>query len=567
MKRPSISFNTEAVRTFLLNHVEKIVVGLTAALACTLLWGGIDALRTKSVRREHRPESVVARSTSTTGHIDRVPRPPDDVVGRKTGLAAAVEPWLRPQPVEPTDVALLDKPLVQELSKRTKPDVYPIEELQAVAGIAVLAISPRQPGGGRDIDPASQAAPQPPAAAAPAAPPAAIVQVRIAPYVVVTGLVPFRKQAEHYRQRFGGTSHRDPKIDEPIWSLYLIERCVGPAGGPEKWEKIDVPAARKRFRENWLGPQSDSLPTDFLLADGQVDPKAVADAAQPGAGYCSPLPQLAKGTWGVESLHPRFLRELRSMAAEQQSAKPPEGSPAAPPPPPRQPDYRLFRFVDMDVESGKTYRYRVRLSVRNPNHMLPAQHLADAALAKDTLLASGVSNTTAPVTVPGSTTILARPKADTKRAKTVRGERSERAEILVLGENPQTGDYSLSSLITEVGGLINVDRRLNKPGETRTRGEEIFTNRVLIDMIGRQEDRDDGRPTKTGSRPEPIEMLLLREDGSFELVTTAESQSLIERHIDTLPAAEEPKTPRDRATDQPANANDPNPFGQPPSKK
>jgi hypothetical protein len=30
--------------------------------------------------------------------------------------------------------------------------------------------------------------------------------------------------------------------------------------------------------------------------------------------------------------------------------------------------YKLFRFVDMNVERGKTYRYRVRLTLEDPNH-------------------------------------------------------------------------------------------------------------------------------------------------------------------------------------------------------
>jgi hypothetical protein len=574
MKRPSLSFNKEAVGNFFLNHIEKIVVALVGAFACTLLWGGIDALRSKTVRREHRPDAVLDRSKSTTGHIDRVPRPPDDVIVRKKGLAAAIEPWIHPEVADPTEVALLDKPLFQELSKRTKPDVYPIEELRAVAGIAVLSVPPREPakqaGGNRDVDPDPRAEAKPPAAPEPAQPPAATVRARIVPYVIVTGLVPAVKQFMHYRQRYESTSFRDQKRDEPLWSDYVIERCIGPAGGAEKWERIDLQAAAKRFRQEWTGVQPEPLPPQFLLNGSQVrfaKPGAAPDQAVPGAGYCGPLPQLTDGTWGVESLHPRFLRELRKMAAERTASNPPGGNPSGtappPPPPPSMPDHRLFRFVDTDVKSGQTYRYRVRLSVWNPNFKLPAQHLAEASLAKDPLLASAASNTTASVTVPGSTTILARAerKAETKRLK------SGLVEILVLGENPLTGDYSLRSLITEVGGMVNVDKRLNRPVETRTRGVDIVTNRIFIDMRGRQEDRDDGRAAKTGPRPEPIEMLLLCEDGSFEVVTTADSQTVIDRYVGSLPLAEEAKSSRDRKAEPATDSNEPNPFGTAPLKK
>lgn len=561
MKRPSISFNKEAIANFFLNHVEKIVVSLVGVFACTLLWGGIDALRSKTVRREHRPDAVLARSTSTTGHIDRAKRPPDDVIVQKKELAEEIEPWLQPEVVPPTDVTLLDTPLFQELSKRTKPDVFPIEELQAVAGIAVLAVPPRQARkqaeAGRDVEP------DPPAAAAQPAggDPAATVRARITPFVIVTGLVPAVKQFLHYRQRYDSTSFRDPKRDVPLWSDYVVERCVGPPGGAEKWERINLQAAARQFRDEWAGAQPESLPPAFLLNAGQVrfaTPRTAPDPALPGAGYCGPLPQLAAGTWGVESLHPQFLRELRKMAAVQATATPPAGTP---PPPASMPDHRLFRFVDTKVESGRTYRYRVRLSVWNPNFKLSAQHLADASLAKDPLLASAASNTTAPVTVPGSTTVLASAerKTDSKRLK------SGLVEILVLGENPLTGNYSLRSLITEIGGMVNVDKRLNRPAETRTRGEDIFTERLFIDMHGRQEERDEGRSPKNGPRPEPLEMLLRRRDGSFELVTAAGSQTVIDRYLDTLPLGEEPKAARDRNAEPAADAAD-NPFATPPKK-
>ena len=49
-------------------------------------------------------------------------------------------------------------------------------------------------------------------------------------------------------------------------------------------------------------------------------------------------------------------------------------------------DYRLFRFVDTNVEAGKTYRYRVRLSLWNPNRDLEGRYLTDAALANDVKL-------------------------------------------------------------------------------------------------------------------------------------------------------------------------------------
>ena len=180
-----------------------------------------------------------------------------------------------------------------------------------------------------------------------------------------------------------------------------------------------------------------------------------------------------------------------------------------------------------------------------------------AGLARESKLNAPTSNATAAVTVPGLTTLLVRTlrKPEMKRLKT------GLVEILVLGENLQTGNFSLRSLVTELGGIINVDRRLNRPAEVRTRGEDIATDRVFVDMRGRQDEREDTRTAKPTPPPEPLEMLFLRADGGFELVTAADSQSSIERFEATLPAVEDPKpVAGDRPAAGPAEPPQPNPF-------
>jgi hypothetical protein len=184
-------------------------------------------------------------------------------------------------------------------------------------------------------------------------------------------------------------------------------------------------------------------------------------------------------------------------------------------------DYRLFRFIDTTVEPGKTYRYRVRLSLWNPNRDLEPRYLADAALAKDVKLPSAPSNVSDPVTVPDTGALLVRTlrKAELKRLK------AGSVEVLVLDKSSETGNYALRSLVTEPGGLINIDKRLNKPGDQRTRGEDTFTEAVLVDLRGRQDDRAEARGAKGSPPPEPLDMLFLEPDGTFTVASAAESQA------------------------------------------
>ncbi len=617
MKRPSISVNKEAILDFFLRHVEKFVVALIAVLACGMVWGGISAVRTMPAGPGQLPKAITDAAGRATSHIQAAKQPPADAV-KHPQLTKLIDPWRSPEIAGPPPLPLWNKPLFEERSKRTGPEVFPIEELRAVAGVALFPAKDNPAGraadGPVDVEPppkkkrekrggragTQQPVPEgglPPGfgpefagqIGLPGSPQAAAVRGRLVPYCIVTGLIPVAKQEGDYRARYEGATYRDPKRDEPLWSDYLVERTVVVPGGRDNWEKIDMRVVAKQAQKDWAGIQPEQLPTGFLLsADKNPGVGAV--------GYAAPLPQLVGDAWGTESIHPWFVEEARKAIADQaaaakrvqdQTEAPPTAeNPLAGPgfespleaPEPGQPtalmqqpggpgirvdaagqpiadlDYRLFRFVDTTVEIGKAYRYRVRLSLWNPNYKLPTQYLTDAALAKDPKLPSQPSNVTEPVRVPGTTSLVVRSlqKTETKKFK------PGMMEVLVLAEDPATQSYTLRSLVTEIGGIANIDKRLNRPAETRVRGADIDTNSVLVDMRGRQEDRTEARAGKPSPPPEPLEMLFLREDGSFEIASAADSQLLVDRYIGTLPMPQEQKPDRDEPQ-APAE----NPFGNP----
>lgn len=617
MKRPSINVNKEAIIDFLLRHVEKFVVALIALLACGMVWGGIGAVRTMPAGPAQLPNAIAEAANRATTHIQAAKQPPADAV-KNPELTKLIDPWRAPEIAGPPPLPLWNKPLFEERSKRTGPEVFPIEDLRAVAGVALFPAKDNPPGPAvgdpTDVEPApkqrrqrrgGRAGAQQPAldggvppgfgpefggqAVPPGGPPAAGVRGRLVPYCIVTGLIPVAKQAGDYRARYEGATYRDSKRDEPLWSDYLVERTVVVPGGRDNWEKIDMRVVAKQAQKDWAGIQPEQLPPGFLLS---------ADR-NPGAGtitYASPLPQLVGDPWGTESMHPWFVEQARKAIAEQAAAAKRAQEQTEPPVAPEnplagpgfespldaaQPDqpaaamlqpggpgirvdaagrpiadlkYRLFRFVDTTVEIGKAYRYRVRLSLWNPNYKLLTQYLSDAALAKDPKLPSQPSNVTEPVRVPGTTSLVVRSLQKTEMKKFKPGM----MEVLVLAEDPATQSYTLRSLVTEIGGLANVDKRLNRPAETRVRGADIDTNSVLVDMRSRQEDRGEARGAKPTPPPEPLEMLFLRDDGSFEIASAADSQLLVDRYIGTLPALQEQKPDRDEPQAPAAN-----PFGNP----
>jgi len=200
-------------------------------------------------------------------------------------------------------------------------------------------------------------------------------------------------------------------------------------------------------------------------------------------------------------------------------------------------EMRLFRFVDTAVKPGETYQYRVRFALRNPNVRLAPRYLSDPAAAKGEFLLSDYSQPTPPVRVPEPTMLAARtiPK-DVARKMKLRGDA---VEVMVLGPSEESGNLALRSVVTEPGGLANVDMELNSPGNTRFYGERVTTDRVLLDVHGPQDDRADLR---TRTPPPPLEMLFLRSDGSFEFVSAADMEPQVEQYASTLfkPGTKEP---------------------------
>lgn len=613
MKAPRVAFNKDALLTFVFLHGEKVIAAVVALAACALVWGGMSALRNMRPTEEQQPQAIIADAATTAEHIEAVKIAPDDELTSEKGLADTVAQWLSPKigPMPPHSV--FNKPLFAELARRSSPDILPIEDLRAVSGVVVLALKPKQvgdrpaperpllldannapkpgkpPRGGGRGGPVQPMPPMPPPnmGMMPPQPDPNAVQGKIVPYVLVTGLIPVEKQQKEYARRFDTASLRDAMLDTPSWSNYQLEKTEVLPGTAEKWTPVEMKTVARRYAADWAGISTEPMLPQLLLP-AELERR---DATQFPLPFCIPMPQLAEGSWGFNALHPWFIDYLQRDAAarkaqaeaEQENAAAntnvfggatgapmpggfgPPGMPIGPDGVPmmpgaegqmaKGPEYRLFRFIDLGVVPGRTYRYRVKTVCWNPNLNMPSRHLVDAAVAKQPTLESPDSNATSPVVVPDGTRLLVQPmkKQDLKRLK------SGTVAALILGEKSNASAFSLRSLLMEVGGVANVDPAQNKKGDPRSRGDAIVTERVLLDVRGRLEDRAETRTGKPTPPPEPLEMIFLRPDGTFEVASSADSQVDIDRYLYTLPtddaaaaaAAGQPPVPVD------------SPFGNP----
>lgn len=572
MKRPSISFNKDALLDFLLRHGEKFAIVFVGLGAAWLAWCGINALRLESVQPSQLPQSIQSGATQANTHIGAVAEPPPDLLPPHPSLTAEIDGWRQAKPEEARGLAILDKPLFEPLAGRPKPAVLAVKDLRAVSGIAVLEVRQAAAGAGTPADgragrparPGRPSAPEQPEAEQPPAEPSG-QPGRVVPYVLVTGLIPVAAQQGEFDRKFAEVGFRDPKLDTPVWTDFDVERAVV-EGGKEAWQKLDQATVLKQRIAQWAAAEANRVPPVFQLAaeqDGR-DRKATP------FGFCGLLPTRIDEPWGSEQFHPLVLEAIRKElataapgqpAAVEQQPPPgfvegsdgpaaltpaptnqplPDGGPHPAAEHPQAPQERMFRFIDTSVEPGKAYRYRVRLKLRNPNFGLDPQLLAEPALAADQQLASPPSEPTAAVRVPDPIAVLAGPLTadDVKRLKLKPGM----FELLVMAPSAKTGNYSLRSVVTEVGGLANVDEAVNKPGEQRAKGEKTATNRVLLDVLGQQADAAALAPVRSGrqTKPqatgpaEPLEMILMKPNGSLEFVSAAESAARIARYRDTL---------------------------------
>ncbi|MFM9058977.1 MAG: hypothetical protein ACKOSQ_07635 [Planctomycetaceae bacterium] len=583
-----------AVPDLLVRHGEKIVVTVVGLAGLWLVWGGVHALRSLTVKDTQTPEAVDRAATQARGHIERDAQPPADLLPPREPLARAIDPWRTPlvpwwtgtaAPVltiaKPPVLAALDRPLFNELAKRSRPEVLPLEDLRAVAGVAVLPVTTptAEPGG---------AAPRPPVAAPPAgkgtkpragrdplaggpeattpdATAGAVPDVerrRIVPYVVVTALIPVKKQQEEYRRRFESTSRpsdHDLRRDMPLWCDFEIDRATVGPDGKETWTRLDLAAIDTKRATDWGADAAVGVPTEFLLGSGE---DARSKQTTP-IGFCAPLPRRLDGTWELADLHPWVAERLEAtLAADRpEPAKPrqpvealpdregpgfdeKDQPPADQPPieqPQQLPDYRLFRFIDTDVSPGTSYRYRVRLKVYNPNYAKNPEkmrpHLESPDLAIELKLASPESKPSPPAVVADPTRVVIGTlrRAEAKELRLKPGT----LEVLVLAPSATTGSYALRGLIADPGAVLDIDEEINKRYRSRARGEKVVTDRLLLDARGRQDDRRDAPAEKEktpGTIPEPLDVLCVRPDGSFELASLADSERPLDAYRDTLPA-------------------------------
>ena len=186
----------------------------------------------------------------------------------------------------------------------------------------------------------------------------------------------------------------------------------------------------------------------------------------------------------------------------------------------------LFRFIDFTIEPGNTYRYRVQLTLKNPNFELPRQLLenGNSSLAEGEIRDAEWSLPTDPVSVPNDLSyLLVSNSADSPG----------QADLAIFCWDEDSGTFAADpsfkepralTLTVSRGDIIGFDRKNSQVVNLRTSRKEKHTIRdrssgeAMIDVFGgRQQllNLGDDFPAEIRTVDIPATMLVLDGHGRW----------------------------------------------------
>lgn len=412
MKKMKFSLGEGGIKGFFARHVEKIVFGLAVLV---VLWVALPDSKRKPIDDSQLGPDAIKQTASSAGTRLQTDTAWPLIKGERfkepdNYLARAERSLIRVESNDyPADTPL-NKPLFPLDVKRKDPDIYPIEKIEVA--VSYGPVTSVEEGGRPMIRREPVAADGRPLPAAVAqrlskfgAPAAASGKAEGKYIVSILGQVPLKRQIAEYKARFKDAANYNEARDLPNYGAgqetdfgkyyYSVERAeIAPDGSEGQWKKIGDSFKARKLEATW--------PSVVELADARyVDPvwtmrlpplmmrdlrplalhstvpsaaQSAEEAAEPeDEGEKDPMDDLDGPVLGEEEEDPEVAVAPRPM-------------PRAPMPRPRRGgnegyapptvgiedvEYKLFRYIDMDVQPGKAYVYRIQLFIEDPNDPAP----------------------------------------------------------------------------------------------------------------------------------------------------------------------------------------------------
>jgi hypothetical protein len=425
---------------------------------------------------------------------------------------------------------------------------------------------------------------------------------RVLNYVVVTGLIPYRGQFELYHTAF--TKVQGQHVDEPVYDKTELQRAELPPGqstiSPDDadkltWKAVEADdATYEKYFKDWVqGSPREVVNPKHLMDEGSNETPVFAALLGP----------LWHRDWGPEAAHPPEIRYLQPGTPpeaddeEEGTAGESTRTVAPPPMPGRQvfgrvdprgegrgprggnvpgagrgaavgvmtdletiPKHKLFRFVDFTAEAGKTYVYRVRLVLENPNHQMDKKFLQSEDLRKEEFVFTPWSDPTQPVTMQdAAASLLVEGKRERKYTVNKVTRPVKAPWLRVLGFDPVSG-LPLSTILPAAppGAVLNTKTDVDAADPTTQavttyKNISFITNMAVVDIYGGRESTTKDHEKIT----EPVEVVLADSKGRIHYRHELDDAESNKEYADL--DEENPEPTRPAATPEDRNPRTPRP--------
>lgn len=349
-----LKLDQETLKQFLLLHGEKLALSAAVIVTGMMLWSAFSIKPFDKVPGDLKGLVTQINAKIRQAHTNWDPN--------AEGIALPNPPYAEQVKVAMEDLQLeryrwpysFNPPLLESKQRRGEPSYYPLEDLRVTYREAAVQMNKDK----------------------------ANAEFIGYPYLIVTGLIPYQKQVAEYERLFQNAIFVNPARDTPQYIDFAIERAEATSDVPDDklvWKAIDLTAVYKKMQLMAKGPEACRPELIELFGDsnGILSRLPQPVAADPDAAFAHE-PQIKYEVVGKEDKSkpavqpaanaPTVLerpgRTDNAQAVGQQAAdaaKQPAAAGKA------IPAYKLFRFCDFDVERLKSYRYRVKLVLANPN--------------------------------------------------------------------------------------------------------------------------------------------------------------------------------------------------------
>ncbi|MCC6124098.1 MAG: hypothetical protein IT426_03990 [Pirellulales bacterium] len=424
--KAKLKLDKTAIKKFFIDHAEKVVFGIVALGAATIIYGAA----TGREKTDKRPEELLTQVAAAKSAIEnaRIEEKKAEEIDKITGMSR--------QPIDDSPYQLTKAilpPIGKSSRLRGEPPVLGTIKLAAAAGSGMFQIMTAPPTPGNNS--------------------AAVANVpgsdqRGMRWASVTGLVPFKKQRDAYSDAYRDCKQLDLVKDSmPDYRGYWVQRLE--VFSPADLQNPNWSDAKKvvKFQSNTV---EDEVKKDWgqSMQPDPVDPRFI----HPYLSF--PLGPLVDGTWDAKVAHAPEIPILTNEAIMGMAAPAPDAAAEKKPGEAGAfdnrptvagagggfyggmpmggergygampmgygamaggmamdaggPEYLLFRFFDFTVKPGKRYIYRVQLVLSNPNFEANAAYLEDPQMAKKRYLVDEKwSDPSPPVGIPNDTSTLA----------------------------------------------------------------------------------------------------------------------------------------------------------------